>query len=69
MEDVRKKQIMIGIIIACIVLAICITVYKNTGGGSGGKAEKRKFHILCSECNESSELSREELGEKMQLAA
>ena len=69
MEDDKKKQVMIGIVIACIILAVGITVYTNTGGGGGGKAAKGKILILCSECNESSELSREELREKMQRAA
>ena len=66
MDDDKKKQLMIGIIIACIALAIGITVYTNTGSG---KAEKRKIFILCSECNESFELSREEFTQKMQQAA
>ncbi len=68
MEDDKKKQVMIGIVIACIVLAVGNILCTNTGGGSG-KAANRKIFILCSECGESSELSREELREKMQQAA
>ena len=67
MEDDKKKQLMIGIVIACIVLAVGITLYNSTGGS--GKAANRKIFILCSECGESSELSGEELREKMQQAA
>ncbi len=63
MEDDKKKQVMIGIVIVCIVLAVGITLYNSTGGGSGAN---RKILILCSECGESSELSTEELTEKMQ---
>ena len=69
MEDDKKKQVMIGIIIACIVLAVGITLYNSAGGGGGGKAVNRKNFILCSECGESFELSVEELREKMREAA
>ena len=32
MEDSRKKPIMVGVIVACLVLAVVITV--KTGGGN-----------------------------------
>ena len=64
MEDNKRKQIMIGIIIVCIVSAVAITIYTNTGGGVGSGTGGKRL-ILCTECNESFELSRTEVMDKL----
>jgi len=70
MDDDKRKPVMIGIIIACVALAVGVTIYTTTGGGGGGGGgAKGKLTILCTECGESSELSRDEFREKMQASA
>ena len=50
MEDSRKKPIMIGVSVACLVLAGVIT-YKTRSGSSGGIESIKRGQMIWVKCN------------------
>ncbi len=65
MDDDKRKPVMIGIIITCIVLAVGVTICTSTGGGTDSSDTAGSFLLLCTECNESFKMSRNELRTEM----
>ena len=67
MDEDKKKKVMLGLIISCIVLAIGITVVTNKGGSGGGSRSNEPVQMLCmnEECGAEFELSTEEYREYM----
>ncbi len=67
MDDDKKKLVKIIAIVACLILAIGITVITNTGGGSGGSAAKGDITLMCTDedCGAITEVSRDEYREMM----
>lgn len=68
MDDDKKKKIMIGIIVGCLVLAVGITIFTQTGGGGGGFDANAKIYMLCAnpDCKASYEMTIKEFQEEMQ---
>ncbi len=68
MDEEKKKKIMLGLIISCIVLAVGITAVTNMGGGGGGGSRSNEpVQMLCmnEECGMDFELSTKEYREYM----
>ncbi len=67
MDESKKKKIMIGIIIACLVLAGTMFIVTNIGGGTTGL--NRPVQMLCTECEAGYEMTagkfKEQMEEKM----
>ena len=66
MEEDKKKKVMLGLIILCLVLAIGITVVTNMGGGSGSRSNE-PVQMLCmnQECGMDFEMTTEDYREQM----
>ena len=63
MDDDKKKLVKIIAIVACLALAIGITVITQTGGeGGGGSAAKGNITLLCTDedCGANFEVTAEE---------
>ena len=67
MDDSKRKTVMVGIVITCIVLAVGITVYNNTGSPPG---RKDKVLMMCSDpdCGETFEMTGDEYIKQSQEA-
>ena len=68
MDEDKKKKVMLGLIIVCLVLAIGITAVTNMGGsGGGGSRSNEPVQMLCmnEECGADFEMSAEEYREQM----
>jgi rubrerythrin len=50
MEEGKKKMIMIGVIVACIVAAIVITVATHSGSSSGGVDSIKRGTMIWLKC-------------------
>ena len=66
MEEDKKKKVMLGLIILCLVLAVGITAVTNMGGSSSSRSNE-PVQMLCmnEECGMDFELSTEEYREHM----
>ena len=68
MEDSRKKPIMIGVIVVCLIVAGFVTFARRGGGGSGieGIPEDKMTWVKCNnkQCN-----AEYEMGEKKYFEA
>ncbi len=66
MDEDKKKKIMIGIIVGCIVLAVIINVVPRLGK-SRSRGPTGPITMLCinNQCNADFELSQEEMREQM----
>ena len=66
MDEDKKKKVMLGLIILCLILAVGITAVNNMGGGSGSRSNE-PVQMLCmnQECGMDFELSSEEYREHM----
>lgn len=51
MEESNKKPIMIGVIMACVVLAVVITYMSSSGGNSGGYESIERGEMMWIKCN------------------
>ena len=62
MDDDKKKLVKIIAIVACLILAIGITVITNTGGGGGGYDPKTQVTLMCTneDCEEITDVTNEE---------
>ena len=63
MEQSKKKQIMIGVIVACIVLAVAVTLMRSSEkAGLDGVSDSVKVWVKCSnpECNAEYQLGTKE---------
>jgi len=67
MDESKGKLIKIGIIIACLVLAIGVTAY-TLGGGDDEVVLEGEFLVECTQCGESYSLSRDEFTQKLETA-
>jgi len=70
MEDSKKKPVMIGVIVVCIIVAGLITLAKR-GGGSGGIdsiPDDKMTWVKCSNpsCNAEYEMSEKQFHKEMQ---
>ena len=65
MDEDKKKKIMIGFIVACLVLAGIVFTATNRGRGGTGRSNK-PIQILCTECEAEYELTADEFREQMQ---
>lgn len=68
MDEDKKRKVMIGLIVLCLVLAIGITAVTNLGGGGGSSSRgNQPVQMLCmnEECGMDFELSTEEYREHM----
>ncbi len=67
MEEDKKKKVMLGLIILCLVLAVGITVMTNMGGSGSGSRSNEPVQMLCmnEECGMDFELSAEEYRTQM----
>ncbi len=64
MDEEKKKKIMIGLIVGCLVLAGIVTFLTNSGGGSKARAD---FQMLCvnPDCDQAYTMPREEFMSQM----
>jgi hypothetical protein len=67
MDEDKKKYLMIGIIVACLVLAGGIT-FMNMGGG-GGSGGNRPIVMLCDSCGVDYEITSDEFREQMRQSS
>ena len=68
MDESKKKQIMISIVVICLVLATVIAIVNFMGGRSGGGSRSTgPVPLLCvnEECGNEFEMDREELTQQM----
>ena len=67
MDEDKKKKVMLGLIILCLVLAVGITVMTNMGDGGSGSRSNEPVQMLCmnQECKMDFELSTEEYREQI----
>ena len=67
MDEDKKKKVMLGLVVLCLVLAIGITAVTNMGGSGGGSRSNEPVQMLCmnEECGMDFELSPEEYRENM----
>ncbi|MHC4436630.1 MAG: hypothetical protein ACYS3S_04670 [Planctomycetota bacterium] len=63
MEDSKKKPIMIGVIVFCLIIAGLIT-FARRGGGSGGIADIPDDKMTWVKCNNPSCKAEYEMGER-----
>jgi ribosomal protein L32 len=71
MDDDKKKLIKIIAIVACLVLAIGITVITNSGGGSGNSYDpKAQVTLMCTneDCGAIVDVTNEEYREMVKTA-
>lgn len=67
MDPIVKRKVMIGIIVVCLGLALGITVFTRSGGGSGGSRAGGPLQMLCTnpDCGKAFEMSRRDFREGM----
>ncbi len=67
MDEDKKKKVMLGLIILCLILAVGITVMNNMGGGGSGSRSNEPIQMLCmnQECKMDFELSSKEYSEQI----
>jgi hypothetical protein len=68
MEDSKKKPIMIGVIVVCLIIAGLIT-FARRGGGSGGLDDIPDDKMTWVKCNNSSCNAEYEMSEKQYFKA
>jgi len=64
MEDSKKKPIMIGVIVFCLIVAGLITFARRGGGGSGGISDIPDDKMTWVKCNNPSCKAEYEMGER-----
>ena len=64
MEDSKKKPIMIGVIVFCLIVAGLITFLRRGSGGSGGLADIPDDKMTWVKCNNPSCKAEYEMSEK-----
>ncbi len=63
MEEGKKKPIMIGVIVACLVLAALVT-FSRRGGGGGGIEDISEEEMIWVKCNNPNCKTEYEMGKK-----
>ena len=67
MDDSRKKQVMVAVVVICIAVAAVVTLVFNNPFGGGSAGSKGPVQMLCvnPDCGYAFEISRDEFRKQM----